>query len=84
MHERNEDYYNTSNHHGTMQMIRWSVIALCSMIAVITCAAAFTNGPVAARVACFPYSYSCTIDRNPLYNTGNETCRCEKLPGATP
>lgn len=76
-----QQYANESNHYRTTQMIRWVSITICSMVAVICCAAAVTTGPVAARVACFPYVYTCTtVAETSYYNKGNTTCRCEALP----
>lgn len=58
-----------------------SVVAVCAMITISIIAAATTSGPMATRIACFPYVHTCTTTPKGYgYNEGNVTCRCEALP----
>lgn len=63
------------------QVLLWSIVATLATIVILACLASFTKGPLANRISCAPLYPTCTHGVN-SWNTGLETCRCEKLPEA--
>lgn len=66
------DYY-------SKKILLWSILASLGTIVIMAGLSAFTEGPLARRVACFPNYPTCTKGVN-SWDRMNETCRCEKLP----